>query len=104
MKICVVAQRVPYPPNKGEKLRTFHQIERMVQLGHSVEVISFCENEQDSKNADALEAHLGIKVNTFQLGGKLSRYIKALLRNQPISVGAFYQPDVVRLLQGCFLQ
>ncbi len=96
MKICVVAQRVPYPPNKGEKLRTFHQIERMVQLGHSVEVISFCENEQDSKNADALEAHLGIKVNTFQLGGKLSRYIKALLRNQPISVGAFYQPDVAK--------
>ena len=96
MKICVVAQRVPYPPNKGEKLRTFHQIERMVQLGHDVDVISFSESEQDTNDALALQNHLQINVSTFPLGSKLTRYASALIKQQPVSVGAFYQGDVAK--------
>ena len=52
--ITVVAQRVPYPPNKGEKLRTYHQIEFLTQLGYSVEVLSLGECEQDEVDANAL--------------------------------------------------
>ena len=98
MKICVVAQRVPYPPNKGEKLRTFHQIERMVELGYSVEVVTFSEETSDNINASSLKDKLGITVTIFPLAGKLSRYLSALLKNQPISVGAFYQTDAAKYL------
>ena len=98
MKICVVAQRVPFPPNKGEKLRTFHQIERLVELGHSIEVVTFSEDSRDSDDAKALEAKLGITVTLFPLAGKLSRYLSALLKNQPISVGAFYQSEAAKYI------
>lgn len=90
LNICVVAQRVPYPPNKGEKLRTFHQIERLVQLGHQVEVLALKETQQDEKDADALSTKLNISVSTFPLPAKLSRYLTALLKGLPLSVGAFY--------------
>ena len=69
-KVCVLSQRVPYPPNKGEKLRTYHQIEFLNRLGYEVEVFSLIETAEDKKNAEALAKHLGISVNSYQLGSK----------------------------------
>lgn len=89
-KVCVLSQRVPYPPNKGEKLRTYHQIEFLKRWGYEVEVLSLVETAEDKKNALALAKHLGISVNAFQLGSKFTRYASALLKGLPVSVGAFY--------------
>lgn len=92
MKICVIAQRVPYPPNKGEKLRTYHQIQRLVELGHEVEVLAPVTSEDDTKNADALAKSTQVTVSTFPLQNAFWRYAWALLHRQPLSVGAFYSP------------
>ena len=54
-KVCVLSQRVPYPPNKGEKLRTYHQIEFLNRLGYEVEVFSLIETAEDKKNAEEAE-------------------------------------------------
>ncbi len=89
-KVCVLSQRVPYPPNKGEKLRTYHQIEFLKRWGYEVEVLSLVETAEDKKNALALAKHLGISVNPYQLGSKFTRYASALLKGLPVSVGAFY--------------
>ncbi|MDO6566314.1 TIGR03087 family PEP-CTERM/XrtA system glycosyltransferase [Alteromonas sp. 1_MG-2023] len=100
LKICVVAQRVPFPPNKGEKLRTYHQIERLTQLGYQVEVLTLLESEKDKENVSALESHLNIRVTACKLASKARRYSWALLKGQPISVGAFYS----EALQGALNQ
>ena len=63
--ITVVSQRVPYPPNKGEKLRTYHQIEFLTQLGYCVEVLCLGENEQDRADARELGKKLDISVTVF---------------------------------------
>lgn len=101
MKICVLAQRVPYPPNKGEKLRTYYQIKRLKELGHDVHVLSFEEGPEDAKNAQELSQHLDIKVETEALGAKPLRYLWALLTSNPISVGAFYSPKMSTRLKDC---
>ncbi|MDB2330848.1 sugar transferase, partial [Alteromonas sp.] len=90
LTITVVSQRVPFPPNKGEKLRTYHQIKFLTELGHNVEVLSLAENEQDKKDARALSEKLAISVTVFTLGKKATRYAWAMLHNEAISVGAFY--------------
>jgi len=97
-KVCVLSQRVPYPPNKGEKLRTYHQIEFLNRLGYEVEVFSLIETEEDKKNAEALAKHLGISVNSYQLGSKFTRYASALLQGLPISVGAFYSKTLQHVI------
>ena len=104
--ITVVAQRVPYPPNKGEKLRTYHQIEFLSQLGYCVDVLCLGESEQDHADANALAEKLNISVTVFPLSHKIIRYSWALLNRQAISVGAFYcralQNEVnIRLKSGC---
>lgn len=104
--ITVVSQRVPYPPNKGEKLRTYHQIEFLSQLGYGVDVLCLGECEQDHADANALAEKLNISVTVFPLSHKIIRYSWALLNRQAISVGAFYcralQNEVnIRLKSGC---
>jgi sugar transferase (PEP-CTERM/EpsH1 system associated) len=93
-KVCVVSQRVPFPPNKGEKLRTYHQIERLVHLGHDVEVLTLQDTEADTRYAQELATKLAIKVQLFPLGSKVARYAWALTHRQPISVGAFYSASL----------
>ena len=90
MKICVLAQRIPYPPNKGEKLRTFHQIEYMCQWGHDVTVLSFRHTAEDDQYANQLQAKLGVKVTLFDMASQLMRYARAIVTGQAISAGAFY--------------
>lgn len=92
--ITIVAQRVPYPPNKGEKLRTYHQIEFLTQLGYSVELLCLGESEQDEVDANALSEKLNISVTVFLLPSKIKRYSWALLNGQAISVGAFYSTEL----------
>jgi len=69
---------VPFPPNKGEKLRTYHQLERLTQLGHSLSLISPSNGPEDEAHAAALALDLSITVNTAQLAYKPLRFIKAL--------------------------
>ena len=106
LKVCVVAQRIPFPPNKGEKLRTYHQIEYLVKLGYNVEVLSLIETNSDQRYADELASSLGVSVRTFQLSNKLLRYGWAFLKRLPISVGAFRNKSLQeavdkRLAGGC---
>ena len=98
MKICVLAQRIPYPPNKGEKLRTFHQVEYMRQWGHEVKVISFRHSPQDDGYARQLAAELGVEVELFDLGSVALRYGRALLTHAPVSAGAFYSREAARVI------
>ncbi|NDW21598.1 glycosyltransferase [Alteromonas hispanica] len=104
--ITVVSQRVPYPPNKGEKLRTYHQVEFLTQLGYQVDVLCLGESEQDHADANALREKLNISVTVYPLSHKVLRYSWAMLHRQAISVGAFYssalQKEVnARLRGGC---
>ena len=103
LTIGVVSQRVPYPPNKGEKLRTFHQIERLVNLGYKVTVLSLCENESEVENGKALSNKLGIEVVPFRTRNKVMQYSWALLNQQPLSVGAFFSSALQKCIDEALL-
>ncbi len=45
--ILYLTNRLPYPPDKGDRIRTFHQIDRLA-LSHNVYCATFVENERDA--------------------------------------------------------
>ncbi|WP_395344616.1 glycosyltransferase [Ningiella sp. W23] len=96
--ILVVSHRVPFPPNKGEKLRTFYQIEALVNHGHSVTVAAPIESEQDKEHVLALAKRLSIAVHTFKLPHKILRIARALFKNESISSANFYAKDLSAFL------
>ena len=46
MKILFLSQRVPYPPNKGDKLRSFNQIKFLSQK-HRIDLVCLTDHEKD---------------------------------------------------------
>ena len=53
IRLLFIAHRVPYPPNKGERLRALEQIKALA--GHfRVTVASFAHDRRDYESADAL--------------------------------------------------
>jgi glycosyltransferase involved in cell wall biosynthesis len=52
MKIAVTLSRIPYPLEKGDKLRAYHQIKTLIEAGHDVHVICF---HFEKKESSALE-------------------------------------------------
>jgi len=45
-KILFLTQIVPFPPDAGPKVKTYHVIRALVQQGHSVTLVSFVRPEE----------------------------------------------------------
>lgn len=102
MTTLYLSHRVPYPPNKGEKIRTYHQIRHLVDEGRELVVCAPAERATDRADADALARELGIQVVTEPLPPGLWRKLRALATGQPISVSHFYSRPLQRRLE-CLL-
>ena len=89
MKIAYLAHRVPYPPNKGEKIRTFHQIKYLAEQGHEICVFAPTNSVKDIEDLSALES--AYCKNSFHAPAPgFSSMITGLVANKPLSVAHFY--------------
>ena len=55
MRILYLAHRIPYPPNKGDKIRSYHHV-RHLAARHDVHLIAFVDAPEDARGAEALRA------------------------------------------------
>lgn len=55
MRLLYLAHRVPYPPNKGDKIRSYHHV-RHLAAHHDVALASFVDQEEDWAAAEPLRA------------------------------------------------
>jgi sugar transferase (PEP-CTERM/EpsH1 system associated) len=53
VRILFLSQRVPYPPNRGDKITTWRLVERM-RRAHEVRIVAFAHDEADVAAARAL--------------------------------------------------
>ena len=90
MHCLYLAQRVPFPPNKGEKLRSFHQINFLRQQGIAISVAAPVENDDELPYFDQLRGQYGCQVYHAALGNKLARYGLGFLGNASMSEAHFY--------------
>src|SRR5262249_19707956 len=44
MNILFLAHRIPFPPNKGDKIRSFHELRALTDRGHQVHVRAFADD------------------------------------------------------------
>jgi glycosyltransferase involved in cell wall biosynthesis len=55
MKIAVTLSRIPYPLEKGDKLRAYHQVKTLIEAGHDVHVICFHFEKKDTNSLEELK-------------------------------------------------
>ena len=89
-KLLVLLSRIPYPLDKGDKLRAFHQIK---DLNASYQVILCClsTHKIDPEAERKLKA-ICFELKIIQLGyaGILWRLFLALFNDKPFQVAYFY--------------
>ncbi|GLR70937.1 TIGR03087 family PEP-CTERM/XrtA system glycosyltransferase [Agaribacter marinus] len=94
MSVLFVCQRVPYPPNKGEKLRTFHQLKFLVEQGVDITVLSPAETDDDMRDADQLAQRLNIPVHAIKVSASPLTLIAGLFKGEALSVAKFYHNKI----------
>jgi sugar transferase (PEP-CTERM/EpsH1 system associated) len=77
VRILVLSQRVPYPPNRGDKITTWRLIERMAR-DHEVAIVAFAHDEAD----EIAVKHLRDKG--FDTAFVTHRALPARLRSLPL--------------------
>lgn len=90
MKILIITQRCPYPPNKGEKIRTFHQLKFLNECGHDVILASPYENDAEKKHFTELRKYHCFKVVSAKLPAKPVRLMLGIIKNKALSISNFY--------------
>jgi sugar transferase (PEP-CTERM/EpsH1 system associated) len=55
-KLLYLVHRMPYPPNKGDKVRSYHLLKHLVAQGHEVYLGTFVDDEEDWVHLPALKS------------------------------------------------
>lgn len=90
MKLFILLPRVPFPLEKGDKLRAFHQIRH---LSKHCEIHLCCLNEGKVAKgaAEALKPYVkSIHILKLSRIGIYWNTLKAFFRGQPLQIGYFY--------------
>ena len=85
-ELLFLTHRIPYPPNKGDKLRSFNLLKQL-QRDYRVHVGAFIDDDDDWRYVDALQAMAGecyfARLTPWR--AKL-RSMPALLGDTPLSL------------------
>jgi sugar transferase (PEP-CTERM/EpsH1 system associated) len=99
MKILFLTQRVPFPPNKGDKLRAFNII-KYLSKKHSVSLVCLADNKEDLGYTDDLGKVCScvdiIPLNTFF--SKI-RSLFYFFSNLPLTLAYFYSGKMKKLVK-----
>lgn len=97
MRILFLTQRVPYPPNRGDKIPNFHYIRHLAKE-HEIVVACLADGEQDLENVSGLMPFVE-SVEAVSLSRTRSR-IRALaaltMSTRPLTVAYFDEPELRR--------
>lgn len=103
MKLLVLTSRVPYPLEKGDKLRIFHQI-KYLSKKHQIILCALNDTKLHKDAIPTLKQYCQsiyiIKLNKFQI---FRNIIKAFFSKLPLQVGYFYseriQKKIFRIIE-----
>ncbi|MEM8710238.1 MAG: TIGR03087 family PEP-CTERM/XrtA system glycosyltransferase [Planctomycetota bacterium] len=99
MNILFLSQRVPYPPNRGDKISTWRICERFSRE-HNVTIVAFAHDEADMEAAEVLNKEKGIKtiVVRHDERAKKIRSLPLLLTRTPLTLGVFGSKEIHRIV------
>ena len=99
MRILFVCHRLPYPPNRGGKIRPFNFIRHLNQQ-HEVVVASLAHTEQEFSEGAPLKDHCSeVIAEVVPEAERWLRAVLALPTTKPSSVAYFWSPRLARRIR-----
>lgn len=105
--ILFLAHRIPYPPDRGDKIRSWHLLRHLSERAR-VHLACFADDEADAAHLPALRQALGGRLGEVHVevrkAGKAAAGARALIDGRPVSLALFdsfrLRAFVDRLLAG----
>src|SRR2546429_8796144 len=93
MRILYLCHRIPYPPNKGDKIRAFHQL-RAIAARHEVDLFTLADDGEGLTHRATLVQYCHLTV--ARINPKLARIraLPYLLSQTPLTIPYFYAPEL----------
>ncbi len=86
--ILFLAHRIPYPPDRGDKIRSFN-ILKYLSARKRVHLITFADNAMDLKRKGGLARYTGNRSIIWRSKGRFTAGLQALISHRPLSLTAF---------------
>ncbi len=98
MRIVFLAQRVPYPPDRGDKIPAFNEVRHLARH-HDVHVFCLADGKEDLANLEGLSAIVAsaAAVPLRRLAARL-RVLWSLATGRSLTVGHFNERELHRRL------
>ncbi len=95
VKILFLSHRFPYPPTRGDKIRSFNMVKYLYEQGHEVTVASLSRSSQETEECQGIKdyCHKFILVEVNEMLQNL-RMVSRLLSTDPSSMGYFYSAEL----------
>jgi len=99
MKIFVLLSRFPYPLEKGDKLRAYHQIRHLAK-NHEIHLFALNDVKIKPEHRKALEPYCK-SIHVFDLSKAASVWniVKAFFTGKPLQVGYFFSASAKRQIR-----
>src|SRR5215813_2358377 len=100
MKLLFISPRIPYPPNKGDRVRSSHELQAFIERGHEVHLLAFADNMDDLN----YQVDLGRMCTTVGIVPlrRVWAFVRALVNlasMRPLSRGYFASRKMRRLVK-----
>src|SRR5262249_3755459 len=104
MRILYLTHRLPYPPDKGERIRAFHQL-RWLAARHEIDVFCFADSQADARNREKIAPRLtSIEAEVLDRPVRWLQAVGNLLKNKPMSCGFFYSRSFAQKVRRAVLE
>jgi sugar transferase (PEP-CTERM/EpsH1 system associated) len=104
VRVLYLCHRIPYPPNKGDKIRAFHQL-RAMATRHEVDVFTLADDPGDVAHQRTLSEYCH-KVTLARVRPRIARLraLRYLLTKQPLTVPYFYSAELQKEVRRALLE
>lgn len=96
--ILFLGHRVPYPPNRGDKIRGYHVLRYLSERAR-VHLVAFADDPRDLGGADGLAAITADPTIVWRSGSRVRSAAEAIVRGEPMSLTAFRNDAVRRAVE-----
>jgi sugar transferase (PEP-CTERM/EpsH1 system associated) len=99
MRILFLAHRLPYPPNKGDKIRSFAELSALSER-HDVDLFCFYDQAEDRQYFDVVRQYCrNLYAEKISWLRSRAQALLALLLGRPFTSAFFHSPTMARRVQ-----
>jgi sugar transferase (PEP-CTERM/EpsH1 system associated) len=93
-RLLYLVHRLPYPPNKGDKVRSFHLLKHLAR-NHEIHLGTFIDDPDDERHVDTVRGYCaGLHVERLSPRGAKLRSLSGLVSGEALSLPYYRNADM----------